>query len=413
MKGARWIIVLLSLLSIVSCLGSAERLKLRFAFWGGPEEKAAYEKMIAAFNEAQDEIELIPLHIPEMYEEKVLVMIGAGDIPDIIALGGAHVPHFAAVGAVRPLDDLISPELLEAFYPRAREALIWDGHVWGLPFRMNTKVMAVNLDMLEAVGIEPPSAEKIWTPEEYLEAAKKLTVIENGKIKRWGSTQLWFYQWIHQFGGRVLDETGTICLLATPEVLAAAKYIYEFRWVYNAAPAYNETAPRWMMDLFLAQEAAMMCDVGPYHMPLLVNVPFKWALAPQPGVPGYEGSGEMEVVGLAIPALAPHPEASFKALAFLTGDRRSQDILALTKTQIPGLKVSGDLFAQQFPGAELFIKAIDVQIPQFKSPNTREISRIIGEMILDVLFGPVPTAEPSLELFQNVCKAIEPYLKYK
>ncbi len=384
-----------------------EKVKVRFAFWGGKEEKEAYEKMIAAFNEAQTEVEVISLHIPEMYEEKVLTMIGAGDIPDIMAIGGAHIPAFAARGALQDLGPYTGQIREDLYYPRAIAAMKWDGKLWALPFRMNTKVMAVNLDLLAQAGIEPPTAEKPWTPEEYLEAAKKLTVPD----KRWGSAQLWFYQWVYQFGGQVLDEEGKVCMLDRPEVLEAAQYLYDFRWVHNAAPALDEPG-KGTIDLFMAEEAAMMGDVGPYFMPLFSQITkFKWALAPQPGKPGHAGSGEMEVVGLAIPAKAKNPEASFKAIIFLTGDSRSQDILALTRTQIPGLKQSGDSFSKQFDGAELFIQALDVQVPQFKSPNSREISRIIGQRVIDALFLSKPSAEPSADLFVSVCEEISQYLK--
>lgn len=384
-----------------------EKVKIRFAFWGGKEEKEAYEKMIAAFNQAQTEIEVVPLHIPEQYEEKVLTMIGAGDIPDIIAIGGAHIPAFAARGALQDLGPFAGQIKEDIYYPRALQAMRYRGKLWALPFRINTKVMAVNLDLLQEAGIEPPTAEKPWTPEQYLEAARKLTI----PGQRWGSAQLWFYQWIHQFGGRVLDEEGKTCMLDRPEVLEAAQYLYDFRWVHNAAPALDEPG-KGTIDLFMAGEAAMMTDVGPYFMPLLTQITkFKWALAPQPGKPGFEGSGEMEVVGLAIPAKAKNPEASFKAIAFLTGDPRSQDILALTKTQIPGLKSSGELFAKQFPGAELFIRALDVQVPQFKSANSREIQRIIGQRIIDALFLSKPSAKPSADLFKAVCEEIQPYLE--
>lgn len=381
-------------------------IELRFAFWGGKEEKEAYEKMIAAFNEAQTEIRVVPLHIPEMYEEKLLIMIAAGDIPDIIAIGGAHIPLFAAKGALQDLGPFAAQIDEGIYYPRAIEAMKWGGKLWALPFRANSKVMVVNLDMLEEAGIEPPTAEKPWTPEQYLEAAKKLTI----PGVRWGSAQLWFYQWLHQFGGRVLDEEGKTCMLDSPEALETIQYIYDFRWVHGAAPALDEPG-KGAIELFMAQEAAMMTDVGPYHMPLLTQITkFRWALAPQPGKGPYAGSGEMEVVGLAIPAKAKNPEASFKAMAFLTGDPRAQDILALTKTQIPGLKSSGDLFAQQFPGAELFIKAFEVQVPQFKSPNSREIARIIGEKIIDALFLSKPSAKPSAELLKSVCEEINKVL---
>ena len=376
------VLLFLFLFILTQGFGASSKTTIRFAFWGGKEEKTAYEAMIKAFNESQNEIEIIPIHIPDMYEEKVLTMIGAGDIPDIIAIGGAHIPAFAARGALSSLDNYLSRINTAAYYKKALDAMYWNKKLYGLPFRMNTKLMVYNLDMLTEAGIKPPAHGKAWTPEEYLAYAKKLTI----PGKRWGSGFPWWNQWLYQFGGRVLDREGKRSMLNSPEALESLKYVYDLVWVHGAAPKPEETGGMGPIDMFMAEKVAMFTDVGPYFMPILTKITkFKWELALQPGKGKFAGSGEMEVVGLAIPAKAPKPEAAFAAIAFLTADSRSQDILALTKTQIPGSKKSGDLFAKQFPGADLFIKAIALQEPQFKSPDSRAIQRVLDELRDSVL----------------------------
>ncbi|PMQ00759.1 MAG: hypothetical protein CBR30_09510 [Dictyoglomus sp. NZ13-RE01] len=396
----------LALFLLTQGFGASSKVQIRFTFWGGKEEKTAYEAMIKAFNDSQNEIEVIPVHIPDMYEEKVLTMIGAGDVPDIIAIGGAHIPAFAARGALSSLDNYISRINTAAYYRKALDAMYWDKKLYGLPFRMNTKLMAYNLDMLNEAGIQPPSPGKAWTPEEYLANAKKLTI----PGKRWGSGFPWWNQWLYQFGGRVLDREGKRCMLNRPEALESLKYVYDLVWVHGAAPKPEETGGMGPIDMFMAEKVAMFCDVGPYFMPILTKITkFKWGLALQPGKGNFGGSGEMEVVGLAIPAKAPNPEAAFTAITFLTADPRAQDILALTKTQIPGSKRSGSLFAKQFPGAELFIKAIDLQEPQFKSPDSRAIGRVLDELRDSVLTSFNPKS-PEVAL-KEACEKINKILK--
>lgn len=263
--------------------------------------------------------------------------------------------------------------------------------------------MVYNLDMLTEADITPPAPGIAWTPEEYRIYAKTLTI----PGKRWGSGSPWWDQWLTQFGGRVLNEAGTECMLNRPEALGSLKYVYDLIWVDGVAPKPEEMAGQGNSALFMAEKIAMFTDIGPWYMPVLNGITkFKWGLGLQPG-----GSGEMEVVGLTIPSGVKDKQrdAAFEAIAFLTGDPRSQDILALTKTQIPCLKSSGILFAKQFPGAELFIQAIDMQIPQYKSPDSRAIGSLIGEVRNTVLtsFDPVPPEEALKKAYEGINKILE------
>ena len=55
--------------------------ELTFTFWGSPFEREAVDLMVAAFNEANPNIEVRGQHIPDGYHEKIATMVAGGTPP--------------------------------------------------------------------------------------------------------------------------------------------------------------------------------------------------------------------------------------------------------------------------------------------------------------------------------------------
>ncbi|WP_226351269.1 extracellular solute-binding protein [Pseudonocardia sp. ICBG601] len=79
---------------------------------------------------------------------------------DILETYGFVVPQQASTGKLHPLDDLMArygAELgLDRLNPEMREALSYDGKLYGIPMQAQTFVMAYRRDVFDRLGIAPP-----------------------------------------------------------------------------------------------------------------------------------------------------------------------------------------------------------------------------------------------------------------
>ena len=99
---------------------------------------------------------------------------------DIIETYGFVVPGFAAKGSIEPLDDLFAKHAdkykLNELSEEMREAMSYDGKLYGLPMQAQMYVMAYRKDVFDQLGLKPPT-----NFTEMVEAAKAIQA--QGTIK--------------------------------------------------------------------------------------------------------------------------------------------------------------------------------------------------------------------------------------
>ena len=87
--------------------------KLRFTYWGSEMEKAAIEQMVAAFETANQDLDVEAIQIPyEGYIAQVTAMMQNGQSPDVDYLPGLQAPLWAQEGKLLDLTDLIQNDPL-------------------------------------------------------------------------------------------------------------------------------------------------------------------------------------------------------------------------------------------------------------------------------------------------------------
>ncbi|MEQ6376295.1 ABC transporter substrate-binding protein [Bacillaceae bacterium S4-13-56] len=118
----------------------------------------------------------------------------------------------------------MSEEELNDIVDVFREANIWDGKYYGLPFNKSTRIMFYNVDYLEDAGVEVP---KTW--EELRAASEKLTGEKDGKqvvgLGLENSVTLEFNQWVHQAGGEYFNEASGEFMMNSPEGKTALEFV--------------------------------------------------------------------------------------------------------------------------------------------------------------------------------------------
>jgi len=124
----------------------------------------------AAFNASQDDITVTFEEIPNAANggyTKLSAAIESGTGPDVVGIEYQALPGFVANGQVVPIDDLVTPEVLDAYDPQVRSLVSFADAAYALPYDAPPLVMWYRQDILEAAGVDVPTT---W--EEFEDAAR-------------------------------------------------------------------------------------------------------------------------------------------------------------------------------------------------------------------------------------------------
>lgn len=232
-------------------------VKLKFTYWGSPDEKKAIEGATKKFTEKYPWITVETIQIPNSdYNTKLTAMSAANDMPDTGYMTGDLGDTWAKQGKFVNLfemfakdNDVKKEDFLDTIWYKQSPDNAWGistaGEAFGLYYRK---------DLLEKAGVPTPptKAENAWTWEQFVDAAKKLTIDKNGKnaadpgfdaknIKQYGVTfETWnepLNNFIYSNGGDWLSKDGKEFTLNKPEAAEAIQKLADLINVYHVAPS--------------------------------------------------------------------------------------------------------------------------------------------------------------------------------
>jgi multiple sugar transport system substrate-binding protein len=159
--------------------------------FGDPAELAAYQSLVAAFEERHSEIDVELIHIPSPsdYRLRLGADFAAGDPADIVLINYRRYAPFAAKGVLEPLAPYLrGSEVItdNDFFAVATDPFRWRGQLMCIPQNISSLVVYYNKDLFDAAGLDYP--EDDWTWDEFLSAAKALTldVDGDGRVNQYG-----------------------------------------------------------------------------------------------------------------------------------------------------------------------------------------------------------------------------------
>ena len=154
--------------------------------WTRPSELAVNQNLCAQFEAEHPSIRVEIINEPgDRAMDKLQAMIAAGNPPDVMSIHGAFFIPLAAKGALLDLDPLIRADAgfdLGDFYPELVELCRYQGRLYSLPRYTSVYVLFYNKDLLDAAGVSYP--DESWTWDDYLAAARKLTVQSSDPDRR-------------------------------------------------------------------------------------------------------------------------------------------------------------------------------------------------------------------------------------
>jgi multiple sugar transport system substrate-binding protein len=226
--------------------------------WGGPGEDEGVRNAIAVFEEETPDVKVTWLHTPEDYVVKFLATVAAGTPPDTAFIGSADFRTYVRDSLLMDITDFLQADPLlsaENYFiePQESERCTSEGRWYGIGSCWVAPHIYFNADTFEAEGMEMPTndPDEAWTWDQFLEAARLLTVDVNGNhpgdsgfdvenVDRWGVH--WPTWWIpvHSAiasnGGNWIDPETQLVVLDQPEAIEAIQRIADLMLVHQVMP---------------------------------------------------------------------------------------------------------------------------------------------------------------------------------
>jgi sorbitol/mannitol transport system substrate-binding protein len=136
--------------------------------------------MVSSCSKGKIKLQHEPIDFGGQVQKTTATLAGSSGTYDIIETYGFVIPQFASEGKIKPLDDLYSKYSgqyqLDQINKPMRDALSYEGKLYGLPMQAQMYVMAYRKDIFDKLGLKPPT-----TFEELVAAAKAIK--DSGDVK--------------------------------------------------------------------------------------------------------------------------------------------------------------------------------------------------------------------------------------
>jgi len=156
----------------------------KLVYWGLFEDAPIIAPVIADFEKEHPNItvEYIKQDL-EQYRDRLVTRSNNGNGPDVFRFHNTWVPQLSDLLLPLPSNFISKEEFSTTYYPVAKNDLIKNGAIYGIPSQIDTLNLYINRDLFQAAGLKAPTT---WI--EFQNYARQLTVKgENNSIKTAGA----------------------------------------------------------------------------------------------------------------------------------------------------------------------------------------------------------------------------------
>ena len=157
--------------------------------------------MVNTYNSSQSKYYVEAIQQPD-YDatiNKFNTSLAGGDLPNVVQVYDIGTQRMIDTKRILPIQDFIDKEklpLVADLEPAVARYYTIGGKLYSMPFNSSAPVMYYDKNAFKEVGLDPE--KKIWTYDEIMDAAKKLTVKDaSGKVTRNGVV-FTLYSWIFE-----------------------------------------------------------------------------------------------------------------------------------------------------------------------------------------------------------------------
>jgi len=336
---------------------TAQQVALTFAFPDDDANKRAAAELIQAYTAANPSVRVIAMPLPAKdYPKQLLASLGAA-APDLFVGADAQAPALIKRNAVLDLHSLLaggSSLKPGDFHPTALAAWQRGDALYGLPTDVTPQVLFYNQDLFDSAGVAPPAPR--WTWDDWVFAAKKLTIRSGRTVSRYGTTLTQWAAMVWSNGGELLSADGKQTLLDQPAAAEGVQFAADMINVHKVAPPPKDAGGPDPIVLFQSQHAAMMPGASNLASVLVAaKLPFKWGIAPLPA--GKQPVSPVSISGLFVSSQSQNQPAALDFAAWIAGPQGAALKAPIMPFAAPALQSAAPR-SGQITGEEAILQAL-------------------------------------------------------
>jgi multiple sugar transport system substrate-binding protein len=202
-------------------LDTSEDVTISFTWWGNDDRAAKYEEAVDLFEEEYPNITVQTSFQPwDSYWTARNTEAAGSSLPDVLQMDLSYLRQYGSTNQLLNLDGQVGEALdVSGLDETLLEAGQLEGSQYGIPTSTNTLALFYNPEILDQLGIDPPSADYTWDEFNTILAEVSEAGASNDPVI-YGSgdytTTFWFFlQWLAQQGVEPFTDDGKINF--TPE----------------------------------------------------------------------------------------------------------------------------------------------------------------------------------------------------
>ncbi len=384
--------------------GDASREKVsiqaNFAF-DSSESAPTIGEWVAKFREAEPEIEVVEVYTswPD-HHTKLLTQAAAGTLPDFMEIYGGYASQWIRQGSFLGLNDFMAQDPsfdVPDFFPAILAMYQWQEETYALPYDHGPEILAYNQGLFDAAGMAYP--DETWDMARLLEVAQALTVEGetwgfHGYPRGWQTEGQFLMPW----GGALLNEDETECLITEPAALEALQWWADTGLLHRVQPSAAQGEMLKGMGGPFESGKVAMTDAAPWSAPSFNQFSeVQWDVAPWPKGPvAHTTAGQGS--GFTITQNTKHPDAAWTFLRWFESKEGLEFVWAGSGASTPPRKSIFTTYLNA-PGvpehASYFFDAMDQYMVLGRpiSPPAEEFTSIMDRELGLIFLGDTSVAD--------------------
>jgi multiple sugar transport system substrate-binding protein len=384
----------------------------------GPFTAYVYE-LIDRYQQMHPNVTINPVVASQAdLNQKLTVALASGTGPDILDQDISFYSAYYDKGVLDPIKlDVFctdSQSDIEAQYiGNVLEGVTFDGSIYGLPYQTNSMSFFLSTDAFNEVGLDAvKDAPKTW--DDLKRVGAMLKKVENGATVRKGydfpyQSQRWqlqaFQPMVEQFGGTLLNEDQTQCLLNSEPAVQALTLWKEVTEVTGDPSVSLATPSQPNQDFIDGRVAIWMTGPWATNQLLESQIGDRWAVTSLPQLD--PDNPHTMMYGFTWGVNADKPDlnklVAWDFVRFMLSN--PEEWLQKASFIQPRVGLLDTETAKTFPFIDVHLRDVETASWYLRSVHTNEIVQIVGRAIERTIFeGTDP--QTSLDQAQQECDQV-------
>lgn len=313
----------------------AQEITLRYFMWD--PVFADMERALIDQFEAENPHIKVEMSVTDTsnYWPRISAMAAAGELPDVFSMSTGYFEQWAMDGLLMNIQDLVEQDLstdnyFTGVFSENRYPDKQTGDLYAIPFAWVTPVLFYNKAMFDTAGLAYPTDD--WTWDEFLEAAKALTIQSDPRRAPEQYGFFWYGRythiepWIYGNGGDILNEQKTRIQI-DDNARETLQFLSDLTNVHGVAMPYRDMVGISQDQLFPLGQIAMWVDGGwnIENIRQTAGDSFRFGIARVPRGPAADPNDDTTYFwpdSIAMSATTKHKEAAWELMKYLVGEQR-------------------------------------------------------------------------------------------